>query len=62
MPTTRIESKTCGHEHRLEIAASPEQVWKAITDAGELANWFPFDARVEAGEGGSITYSWVGCS
>ena len=58
MSTTRIESKTRDHEHRLEIAASPEEVWKAITDAGELANWFPFDARVEAGEGGSITYSW----
>ncbi len=54
----RTESNQRSHEHRLEIAASPEEVWKAMTDAAELANWFPFEAQVEAGEGGSITYSW----
>ncbi len=58
MPTTRIESHTRGHEHRLEIAASAEEVWKALTDAAELANWFPFEARVEVGQGGTITYDW----
>ncbi len=58
MSTSRIESHTRGHEHRLKIAVSEKEVWKAITDAAELANWFPFEARVEAGQGGSITYDW----
>ena len=42
-------------ERRLELSASPERVWKAITDPEELAAWFPdhvdvFDLR--AGGGG----------
>jgi uncharacterized protein YndB with AHSA1/START domain len=33
-------------------------VWQALTDARELERWFPLDARVEPGEGGSIWMSW----
>jgi uncharacterized protein YndB with AHSA1/START domain len=25
----------------LDIDASPEDVWRALTDAGELVRWFP---------------------
>ena len=42
----------------IEIEAPVEAVWKALTDARELERWFPLDARVEPGEGGSIWMSW----
>jgi uncharacterized protein YndB with AHSA1/START domain len=40
------------------LAASPERVWRALTDAAELERWFPLEAAVEPGEGGSIWLSW----
>jgi uncharacterized protein YndB with AHSA1/START domain len=46
--------------HEIEIAAPPATVWKALTDARELVRWFPLDARVKPGEGGSIWLSWGG--
>jgi uncharacterized protein YndB with AHSA1/START domain len=42
----------------IRIAASPDVVWKALTDAQELTRWFPLDARVKPGKGGSIWISW----
>lgn len=42
----------------VEIDASPERVWRALTEAEELERWFPLEARVEPGEGGSIFMSW----
>lgn len=45
-------------EGEITVDASPERVWQALTDARELENWFPLDARVEPGEGGSIWMSW----
>ena len=42
----------------IEIAASPAAVWKALTDAEELARWFPLSARVTPGVEGSIVVSW----
>ncbi len=46
----------------IEVAASPDAVWKALTDAEELARWFPMAARVKPGVGGSIFLSWgPGC-
>ncbi len=42
----------------VEIAASPERVWRALTEAAELERWFPLEARVEPGAGGSIYLSW----
>jgi uncharacterized protein YndB with AHSA1/START domain len=43
---------------QITIEASAERVWRALTDASELERWFPLDARVEPGEGGSIWMSW----
>lgn len=40
------------------IAATPDEVWRALTDARELTRWFPVEARVEPGLGGSIWLSW----
>ena len=58
MATPKIESETRQHEHEFEISASPEEVWRAITDAAELVNWFPLDAEVQPGPDGQITYGW----
>jgi uncharacterized protein YndB with AHSA1/START domain len=46
------------HETITQLAASPEAVWKAITDAEEIARWFAPEVRVEPGPGGSIYFSW----
>jgi len=47
-------------ETEVEIEAPPEAVWRALTEAGELTRWFPPQARVEPGAGGSIWMSWDG--
>ncbi len=44
----------------LEIPAPAEAVWKALTDAEDLTRWFPLDAKVELGPGGSWWISWGG--
>ena len=41
-----------------EIPAPPAEVWEALTTGEGLKNWFPADARVEPGVGGSIWLSW----
>lgn len=45
-------------EGEVEVGATPEQVWRALTEATELERWFPLEARVSPGEGGSIWMSW----
>lgn len=44
--------------HEVEIDAPVERVWRALTEAEELERWFPLEARVVPGEGGSIWMSW----
>jgi uncharacterized protein YndB with AHSA1/START domain len=49
-------------EKQLEIEvaldATPEAVWKALTEAEELKRWFALESRVTPGAGGSIMVSW----
>jgi uncharacterized protein YndB with AHSA1/START domain len=45
-------------EYVVEIAAPSDAVWKAITDATELARWFPLTATVVPGVGGALTLRW----
>jgi uncharacterized protein YndB with AHSA1/START domain len=45
-------------ELALDIAASPDDVWRALTEAGELVRWFPLDARVTPGAGGTMLWNW----
>ena len=45
-------------ERQIEIAAPIDAVWKALTDAEELMHWFPLDARVTPGPGGTVWFSW----
>jgi uncharacterized protein YndB with AHSA1/START domain len=42
----------------VDINASPEDVWRALTEAGELVRWFPLQARVTPGPGGSMHWAW----
>jgi uncharacterized protein YndB with AHSA1/START domain len=42
----------------LDIAASPDDVWRALTEAGEIVRWFATAAEVIPGEGGAMTWSW----
>jgi uncharacterized protein YndB with AHSA1/START domain len=57
MTKTTID-KTRAFEMTIDIAASPEDVWRALTDAQELVRWFPLAARVTPGPGGSMRWSW----
>lgn len=45
-------------ERQIEIAAPAGAVWKALTDAEELVRWFPLEARVTPGSGGTIWMRW----
>lgn len=47
-------------ETRFEIDAPVEDVWRALTDAEWLTNWFPTEARIKPGVGGSVWTSWGG--
>jgi len=58
MTKIRSEPTTRAVEATIEIDAPPEAVWRALTDARELERWFPLEARVEPGEGGTVFMSW----
>jgi uncharacterized protein YndB with AHSA1/START domain len=49
-------------EHAVELEASIEAVWKAVSTGDELRRWFPIDARVKPpgrdGKGGTVFLSW----
>jgi uncharacterized protein YndB with AHSA1/START domain len=42
----------------IDIAATPGEVWRALTDASELVRWFPLQARVTPGPGGKVFWGW----
>jgi uncharacterized protein YndB with AHSA1/START domain len=47
---------------QIEIGAAPDDVWRALTEAEQLIRWFPAEARVSPGVGGTIFISWgPGC-
>jgi len=45
-------------EKRLEFAASPERVWKAISDPTEIAQWFGDRAELDLRPGGEGCFIW----
>ena len=61
MNNQKTLQKTRQFEISLDLAGNPEAVWKALTDARELMRWFPIEAKVEPGEGGSIMWHWPDC-
>ena len=57
-----VSPKTRTLELVRQVPAPPEAVWEALTQPEGLRQWFPLDARVEPGKGGSIWLSWgPGC-
>jgi uncharacterized protein YndB with AHSA1/START domain len=46
-------------EKNIEIAAPVAAVWKALTEAEEIKRWFPLDAGVTPGVGGTIRLTWA---
>ncbi len=55
-PTTT--ERTRSFRTTLDLDATPEQVWAALTQAEELVRWFPPEARVKPGQGGTMVWSW----
>lgn len=49
---------TRDHRKEIEIDATADEVWRAITDGDELTRWYADRARVTPGEGGSVTAGW----
>lgn len=47
-------------ERTLELAVPPERVWRAISDADELARWFPNRAEWDLRPGGEGSFFWEG--
>jgi uncharacterized protein YndB with AHSA1/START domain len=45
-------------EKSIELNASPDQVWNALTNPTELVKWFPLEARLTPGLGGRYFISW----
>jgi len=46
------------HELKIEVAATPAELWKALTTAQGIENWFAPIAKVQPGAGGGITLGW----
>jgi uncharacterized protein YndB with AHSA1/START domain len=57
-PAATIDPTARTFSMSLDIDASPEDVWRALTDAGELTRWFPLQARVTPGKGGCVFWGW----
>lgn len=47
-------------DRRLELAASPDRVWRAISEPAELARWFPQRAEWDLRPGGQGVFFWEG--
>jgi uncharacterized protein YndB with AHSA1/START domain len=60
MAKTSAPSDTPGRifSTAIDIKASPEDVWRALTEASELVRWFPLQARVTPGPGGKMFWGW----
>lgn len=58
LPMSTQSMKKRSAEIVSHISASPEAVWRALSEARELEQWFPLEARVKPGVGGSVFTSW----
>jgi uncharacterized protein YndB with AHSA1/START domain len=58
--TETIEGTTAAIERELDLAASPDRVWRALTDSDELAAWFPQRASIPAKVGEIGWMEWDG--
>lgn len=53
-----MSGKTRSIEREVFIRSEPEKVWRALTEAEEIVNWFALQAESEPGVGGYIGLSW----
>jgi uncharacterized protein YndB with AHSA1/START domain len=53
-----MSGSTRAFEMALDIEAAPDDVWTALTEAGELVRWFPLSASVTPGAGGAMRWAW----
>jgi uncharacterized protein YndB with AHSA1/START domain len=49
-----MSTRTRGFAHRIDIAASPMQVWTALSGPGLVPLWLGADARITPRQGGSL--------
>ena len=40
------------------VDAAPQVVWDALTDPGELAEWFGAEAEIDLRAGGTVRFRW----
>ena len=45
-------------EREIVLAAPPDEVWEAITDAERLEEWFANDVELDARPGGEGVFRW----
>ena len=45
-------------KREIEVEASPDEVWRALTDPDELERWFANDVELEAEPGGEGVFRW----
>jgi uncharacterized protein YndB with AHSA1/START domain len=48
-----MSDRSRGYALRLEVAAPPEKLWRALLDPALLTEWYAREARVDARAGGS---------
>jgi uncharacterized protein YndB with AHSA1/START domain len=48
-----MSDRSRGYALRLEVAAPPERIWRALVDPKLLTEWYAREARVDARAGGS---------
>ena len=53
-----VAGQTRAFRMSLDLDASPDEVWRALTQAEELVRWFSTGARVTPGVGGTMVWSW----
>jgi uncharacterized protein YndB with AHSA1/START domain len=58
--TDTITGTTAAIERELDLAASPDRVWRALTDSDEVAAWFPQRASIPTEVGGIGWMEWDG--
>jgi len=55
-----VTGETRSTEVVVDIGATTAEVWKALTEADQLTQWFPLQADVRGGLGGKMVWHWDG--
>ncbi|MGH7518134.1 MAG: SRPBCC family protein [Gemmatimonadales bacterium] len=59
MTAHHVDTPRRSVEATIELPASSEEVWRAITDASEIVKWFCFEAEIGAGPGALARLRWT---